>query len=301
MKLSKTNLNFLSRIGASVFACSNGKTDMRYVPSLEEGLKQNTNYDADLYFIANPSTGMKESSVRELSCNFVDFDAGRPTETSYFDNKTVKKYKDKVIRAVLSAEFRDLRPTYIVETRNGYHMYWVYDTRVTATASNLHKWKLIEKYLVTRFANLGADQFVIKPNQLLRVPGSMWRKRWEGCVQFTSVETRILETKKIRPTYKFTNLVKLAERDIDSFSDNVLVAKSLKERSSYQPSQDVNRGERFPKIIQSKKKTLEESDTSDVEETSDDNTQFLLEVVALLKAIGMTQMSSKLSKIIKNI
>lgn len=240
MKLDKTNANFLNRLGASVFAYSNGKVDMHYTPTLAEGLKMNER-GADLYFIANPSTGMKEKSVKSLTCNFIDLDAGRPNETSYHSTSVVNAFKKKVMSAVASSEFAGLKPTYIVETRNGYHLYWVYEQSVEATMRNIHDWKLIEKYLIAKFAHLGADPHVNKPNQLLRVPGTYWHKKWSGNKKFPSHMTYILPTKKKRELYNYSELLSLANRGIDEVTkESAPIIAVARSRSSYQPHQDVN-------------------------------------------------------------
>ena len=240
MKLNKTNINFLERLGASVFAYSNGKVDMHYVADLETGMVRNTRNASDLYFVANPATGMKEKSVKALACNFVDLDAGRPTETSYHPLHVVNDFKRKVMKAVASSEFNGLKPTYIVETRNGYHLYWVYDKHVTASTTRLHDWKLIEKYLTARFAHLGADPHVVKPNQLLRVPGSYWHKAWEGNKKYPSFMSTIVPTKKARQTYKFASLLAMAKAGVDEITTAESILSEARTRSSYTPKQDVN-------------------------------------------------------------
>lgn len=307
MKLNKTNTNFLKRLGATVFAYSNGKVDMHYVSDLESGMVKNTRNASDLYFIANPSTGMKEKSVTALACNFVDLDAGRPTETSYHPLHVVNDFKRKVMRSVASSEFIGLKPTYIVETRNGYHLYWVYDKHVTISTTRLHDWKLIEKYLTARFAHLGADPYVVKPNQLLRVPGSYWHKAWEGNSEYSPFMATIVPTKKARQTYKFTSLLAMAKAGVDAITAAEPILSEARTKSSYTPTQDVNSStRRSPNPIyksqysvpQSRKMTpIDPTPRSNVEY---ENEEALYDIVAYLRAQNLNHLANKLETYIQS-
>jgi hypothetical protein len=293
MKINKSVANFLKAIGTNVYAYSNGKTDMHYVPSLDEGMERN-NHGSDLYFIANPSSGMKESSITSLTSNFVDLDAGRPTETSYHSTKVVDAFKRKVRDALASDEFRDLKPTYIVETRNGYHLYWVYDCSVNATSEMIQRWKVVEKYLTLRFAAYGADPYVIKPNQLMRVPGSYWHKKWSGNKKFPAFLTTIVSTKNRRPLYNFYELERMvANNGRETFIRNEPVLAVNRANSSYKPCQDVNR---------SNKGDYEcDAAGSENRQIGSVNTKVLTDVRNMLKNMGMSYMADKVSDVITSI
>jgi hypothetical protein len=72
-----------------------------------------------------------------------------------------------------------VKPTWIVDTRNGYQAYWIIsnsDHNIGLT-KNKKYWNGIQKKLANYF---NADIRAMKINQIFRVPFTWWRKPWEG-------------------------------------------------------------------------------------------------------------------------
>ena len=80
-----------------------------------------------------------------------------------------------------------IKPSIVVETRNGYQVYWLteilLDVKYKGTINRstlINKWETCQKRIASFFKNVGADPAVLKLNQILRVPGSTWYKSYEG-------------------------------------------------------------------------------------------------------------------------
>lgn len=160
--------------GTNKIAYSMDRTHMAAcLPKAVASMNEN---GADIYFIVNPSTGFKDKDVSELLVNFVDLDAGRLPNKKYKSDKDVAAFKKKAMAAVKAFH---VQPHIIVETRNGYHLYWRTCGEKYSYASR-EGWKRIQAALLEAFEEVGADKIVSKPNQLMRVPYTLWRKRWSG-------------------------------------------------------------------------------------------------------------------------
>lgn len=136
----------------------------------------------DHYFF--PNGGTKESDVKHLSTLFIDLDAGRDTNGKYLPLSKVRTKKNAMMKRIADFSSSFMSPTYIIETRNGYQVYWRFSSCIPKTAMNLRKWKDSEKRLWTFFKGCGADSKVLKPNQLMRVPYTTWNKKKEGMQPF---------------------------------------------------------------------------------------------------------------------
>lgn len=134
----------------------------------------------DVYFYINEG-GTKEVDITKLRACFVDLDAGRDTNGKYYDMVRVRQLKGRMSEAI---EKFKLAPTYVVETRNGYQLYWVLYTAINVNQRSLTEWKAIQAKLNNFFKNVGADSITRKVNQIFRVPHLKWHKRWEGKAAF---------------------------------------------------------------------------------------------------------------------
>lgn len=195
------SLNGTSRL---IFATSNGATDMHYCYTLEDAIQKTKTNNSDAYFVCNPATNMKESGVTHLNCNFVDLDAGRDAEGNYLSANAVEKFKTKARSGIKRFP---LKPTYVIETRNGYHCYWVYKTPLKPSVTFNLQWKETQAKIIKWFSEYGSDEIVGKPNQLLRVPGSMWNKRWsDGKRQYPAFLTKITQHGNKSLRYKYNDI-----------------------------------------------------------------------------------------------
>lgn len=118
-----------------------------------------------MYFIVN-SGGYKDNDITAFNAVFIDLDCGRDKTTGdYFSLEVVQGYKDEKLK-----ELNDflLKPSYIVETRNGLHVYWLLQPNTT-----LDQFSMCEELLISYF---NADLKVKNPARLLRVPSYNWNK-----------------------------------------------------------------------------------------------------------------------------
>lgn len=137
------------------------------------------NKDRDIYFIPNRG-GTKERDITFITSCYVDLDAGKNASGKYLTEAKVtaakKNMRDKIADC-------PIKPTYIVETRNGYQLYWLLG-QIKAEFYPRAKWAIVQNKLCNFFKDAGADSKVLKLNQILRVPGFMWRKKHTGLKPF---------------------------------------------------------------------------------------------------------------------
>ena len=154
---------------------------MRHTGILNEALTSNIDNHSDVYFYVN--AGRKMYAINEFTCCFCDMDAGRDNEGQYFKPSIVVQHKKKFLEKINNFP---VAPTWIVDTRNGYQCYWIFDDHSRKlVGKNKTYWNGLQKKLVNYF---GGDPRAIKANQIYRVPYTWWRKGWEGkAPYFTSI------------------------------------------------------------------------------------------------------------------
>lgn len=151
---------------------SNGKTNM-VKDTIDNVLYWNARQH-DAYFVVNPG-GSLEKDINKLVACFVDLDAGRDSKGKYFSGATLKTRKLKMLNAL---SMFPLAPSYIVETRNGFQIYWLLKNH-SKTAHRLNRWNTVQQTIHQFFAKFGADKRVVKCNQIMRLPHTDWHKKWE--------------------------------------------------------------------------------------------------------------------------
>lgn len=111
------------------------------------------------------------NDIDTVNAWFVDIDAGKDDKGNYLSGLALAEKK---------AYFRDViatlpAPTAVVETRNGYHVYWSIkdDAR-----HDVGSWKRIEDILHTRVRIM--DPKVKDISRILRAPGTTWNKPSTG-------------------------------------------------------------------------------------------------------------------------
>lgn len=191
-------------------------TKMKNYVSIRDALIANQD-GRDVYFYVN-NGGTKKQEIKQLVSFFVDLDAGRDTNGNYLPTKEVVKAKYKMMDKI--SHF-SLKPHIIVETRNGYHAYWLIQPKV-ATAEVLQRYQTVQSRLSSYFSDVGADAYVGKCNQLMRVPFTMWTKTWSKKEEF---KVRIVN-QRTQPAY-----------NLDAFAANtkniVIKARDYTKACSY--------------------------------------------------------------------
>jgi hypothetical protein len=160
--------------GQHIF-CYNGDprkkiSSMNHTDNLTTVAIANDSQGADAYFYVNG--GRKQYAISRIRACFVDMDAGRDDNGSYFKPSIVMQKKKEFLSKINSFP---VKPSWVVDTRNGYQCYWILDHN----ANSPHKtyWNGIQKKLVNYF---DGDARAIKINQIYRIPYTWWRKGWEG-------------------------------------------------------------------------------------------------------------------------
>jgi hypothetical protein len=147
-------------------------SSMNHTTDIGEVISANINNDSDAYFYING--GRKIYAIKQFTCCFCDMDAGRDEQGKYFKPSIVMNKKKQFLKKI--NEF-PVKPSWVVDTRNGYQCYWIFDNASRKMiGSNKTFWSGLQKKLVNYF---GGDPRAIKPNQIYRIPYTWWRKGWE--------------------------------------------------------------------------------------------------------------------------
>ncbi|WP_278502804.1 hypothetical protein [Mitsuokella multacida] len=133
-------------------------------PDKSKDLWYTPNRVADAAF----KSGRKKAAAKEITIYndwYIDIDAGKDAEGNYYDLAEVTRRKQDMLAVIALLP----QPTAVVETRNGYHIYWsCYEVK------DLDTWQAVESKLIdiVRIADPHARDVA----RLLRVPYSTWYK-----------------------------------------------------------------------------------------------------------------------------
>jgi hypothetical protein len=178
--------SFINSFSTQQIYCYNGDprkkiSSMGHTDNLTTAVHANLNNNSDVYFYVNG--GRKLYAINQFTCCFCDMDAGRDNEGKYFKPSVVMQKKKKFLEKINSFA---VKPSWVVDTRNGYQCYWIFDDNSRKLVDkNKTYWNGLQKKLVNYF---GGDPRAIKANQIYRVPYTWWRKGWEKkAPYFTSI------------------------------------------------------------------------------------------------------------------
>ena len=157
-----------------------GKEPMTYKKNIGM-IASPVSMDTDIYYLVNGSEKYfdkkpSNKDITEFRSWFIDIDAGRDEHGRYFDDNEVRARKQYMCETVLTA-LDKATPTLIVETRNGYHIYWACGMNISAEEWNRIELKLIDIISI-------ADKMVRDASRVMRYPGTMWIKADEGLSPF---------------------------------------------------------------------------------------------------------------------
>lgn len=168
---------FLKSFGNDTQLCYNSECNRvsRMVKcDIDKAVAEN-NAGKDVYFYINAG-GTKQNDIKKLTACFVDLDAGRGRDNKYLLTRQVDVKKRAMLLKIKSFP---LKPSYVVETRNGYQVYWLLAGNHYA-ANYTTAWNAVQNKINNFFKSVGSDVLTKKINQIYRVPFLMWRKEWEG-------------------------------------------------------------------------------------------------------------------------
>lgn len=173
---------FIHSFGGQQIYCYNGDprkkiSSMTHTDNLTKAIDANLHKESDVYFYVNG--GRKQYAINEVRACFVDIDAGRDSSGNYLSSKEVMSKKTKFLDKINNFP---VKPSWVVDTRNGYQVYWILDAN-SRQSLNKTRWNGVQKKLVNYF---DGDARAIKINQIYRVPYTWWRKCWEKKVPYYS-------------------------------------------------------------------------------------------------------------------
>jgi len=153
-----------------------------------ESFKCLNNRNYEIYFVVNTG-GYKKKEITKINAVFIDLDCGKDSNNDYYPMNIVKQYKEQKMAELTNFAFK---PSYVIETRNGLHAYWLVDN------STIEQFEECQVKLIEYFS---ADKQCKNINRLMRVPGFYWCKNPQE-----KFLTRITVCNNIR--YKITDLIK---------------------------------------------------------------------------------------------
>jgi hypothetical protein len=123
-------------------------------------------------FVVNAG-GTRDRQIVRFNACFIDWDCGRGPDGQYWALDHVGAAKAGFLPKLAS-----FAPpaSIIVETRNGFHAYWLLEENVTAD-----EFRDGQRRLATFF---GSDPKIINPARVMRLPGFDWVKPDSGCDPF---------------------------------------------------------------------------------------------------------------------
>lgn len=127
-------------------------------------LKKHNEEYFNVYFVVNGG-GTKKAEINKINAVFCDFDAGKDVNKQYYPLDVTKEYKRKCIEKVNQFQHK---PSFIVETRNGIHVYWLVDEDAT-----IEEFEECQKRLMYYF---DSDKAIKSPERIMRLPGYNWAK-----------------------------------------------------------------------------------------------------------------------------
>lgn len=150
--------------------------------------KLNVEEQSDLYFTPNfIKNGYSRKIVNLQSFNavFIDLDAGRTHEGRYHELDIVTSKKQEFLKTIRSF---DIKPSFIVETRNGYHVHWL--LKDPSLVKSEEWYQAMDKLSIV----FSSDSAVNSPEKLMRLPFSWWHKPSEGMDPFY---TKLIEANDV--------------------------------------------------------------------------------------------------------
>ncbi len=116
----------------------------------------------NVYFVTNGG-GNHDQDINRITSLWIDMDAGR-INGNYLAIDDVNKKKQSFMSLIAAFP---ATPSYIVETRNGYHAYWLVDD------CQISDFTSYQKRLIKHF---NSDKAIHNLSRVMRVPGFMWTK-----------------------------------------------------------------------------------------------------------------------------
>lgn len=135
-----------------------------YDKEMENEFQQLNTQGCNIYFVVNGG-GTKSSEINRITAVYIDYDARKDENNKYLSLDDVDKYKNDRIDFINTFKHK---PSMIVETRNGLHVYWLINEGATITEFEECQLRLIKYF--------DSDSAVKTPERLMRLPNYYWMK-----------------------------------------------------------------------------------------------------------------------------
>lgn len=136
----------------------------RFDTTVSQVLHQLNEQNCEIYFAVNDG-GYMDEQITKINAVFIDLDCGRDTNKDYFAMDVVNEFKQRKLKELETFQYE---PSSIIETRNGYQVYWHLQEGATIEQFRECQLRLIQFF--------DADKAVKNPARLMRVPGYYWCK-----------------------------------------------------------------------------------------------------------------------------
>jgi hypothetical protein len=131
---------------------------------LEDKLHKYNNEGYNIYFIVN-SGGTHINEINRINAVFIDFDCGKDENKQYYPLEKTKQFKNECLEKVGAFKYQ---PSFIIETRNGIHVYWLLNGSTTNEQYLECQLRLIKYF--------NSDPAIKDLTRIMRVPGFNWVK-----------------------------------------------------------------------------------------------------------------------------
>ncbi len=142
-------------------------TSMKYNSIYNEGainhISQLNNQGYNVYFVVNGG-GDTDESINKINAVFVDFDCPKENK-KHPPQEIVEAFKREQLLKVHKFKFK---PSYIIETRNGLHVYWLVNDGATAEQFTTAQHRLIDYF--------DSDKTIKNLSRVMRLPDYYWTK-----------------------------------------------------------------------------------------------------------------------------
>lgn len=128
--------------------------------------QQLINYNSqgfNIYYVVN-SGGTHNQDINHINAVFIDFDCGKNENNQYYSLDVTKKFKQEKLNIIHNFK---IKPTFVIETRNGLHVYWCINN------GTIDEYLECQERLINYFKS---DNSIKDLARIMRLPDYYWCK-----------------------------------------------------------------------------------------------------------------------------
>ncbi len=150
----------------------------------------------NIYFVVNGG-GDTDESINKINAVFIDFDCPKDGKAMP-SMKVVSEFKQEQLKKIRAFQYK---PSYIVETRNGIHVYWLVNEGATVEQFTEAQHRLIDYF--------DSDKTIKNPSRVMRLPEYNWTKDIDNPYMVTIMESNLNRYTKAPYRYDITDIIKV--------------------------------------------------------------------------------------------